>query len=241
MSYSLLVLSPANGKRLIAKAVLKHNTFREAINKGTIILALGTTNALIYEELTGERIKPEYFAAGIIKDYLGVTEPSSRISPLVLHKGQKVDLPWLEALKTMNKDSVFIKGANAYDELGLVGVLVGGEAGGTIGQALGTLSMRGIKTIVPIGIEKRVPSVLESARLLTEPLIKNNNMRVGMMVIPNATIINEIVALKILFNVDATLVAAGGMEGYEGSSVLVIKGEDQDIVKAIETIEAVNE
>ncbi len=241
MSYSLLVLSPANGKRLIAKAVLKHSLFREAISRGTVILALGTTNALIYEELTGERINPEYFAAGIIKDYLGVTEPSKRVSPLVLYKGEKVDLPWLEALKTMNKDSVFIKGANAYDELGLVGILVGGEAGGTIGQALGTLSMRGIKTIVPMGTEKRVPSVLESSRLLTEPLIKNNNMRVGMMVIPNATIITEITAFKILFNVDATLVAAGGIDGYEGSSVFVIQGQDQNVAKAIKTINIINE
>jgi len=140
MQYAQLVLSPANGKRLIAKAVLKSKEFRKAMDSGIIVLSLGTTNAFIYEEITGKKVIPEEYAAGIVKGSLGVSSVGKRLKPLVLNKGQIIDLPWQEAIKAMDENSLFIKGANAFDTSGLIGILVGGEGGGTIGQALGFLA-----------------------------------------------------------------------------------------------------
>ena len=76
MQYAQLVLSPANGKRLIAKAVLKSKEFRKAMDSGIIVLSLGTTNAFIYEEITGKKVIPEEYAAGIVKGSLGVSSVS---------------------------------------------------------------------------------------------------------------------------------------------------------------------
>ena len=134
-----VVLSPKCSKRLIAKAVLESDYFKRAIEKGIVVLSLGTTNAFIYEEFTGNKIAKEKYSVGIITDVLTVSESAGRIPALVLKRGEVLDIPWREALPEMDQNSLFIKGANAYDTTGLAGVLVGGEAGGTIGQALGTL------------------------------------------------------------------------------------------------------
>lgn len=231
-----LVLSPLIGKRLIAKAVLKSEHFRKAIEKGIVVLSLGTTNALIYEEITGKKVSKEAYAAGIVKDTLTLSDKIKRLPVLVLNKGEAIDISWQEALIKMGEDSLFIKGANAYDDLGLVGVLVGGEAGGTIGQALGTLVVKKIPLMVPIGLEKRVPSVRESAILLSEPATSTQNLDVGMVVVANGIIIDEIKAFKILFDLDATLVAAGGIAGFEGSYVINIKGTETIVNEALDLV-----
>ncbi len=236
MHCAQLVLSPTNGKRLIAKAVLKSKEFRKAMDRGIIVLSLGTTNAFIYEEITGEKVIPEEYAAGVVKDYLGVSTANKRLKPLVLKKGQKKDWSWQEAIKEMDENSLFIKGANAFDTSGLAGILVGGEGGGTIGQALGFLTVRKIPLMVPIGIEKRLDSVLQAAKYLAQPTFGTKDMQVGMVVVPNSILITEMEAFKILFDVEAKLVAAGGINGFEGSGVFVIKGEEKSVKKALDTV-----
>ncbi len=237
MQYAQLVLSPANGKRLIAKAVLKSKEFRKAMDSGIIVLSLGTTNAFIYEEITGKKVIPEEYAAGIVKGSLGVSSVGKRLKPLVLNKGQIIDLPWQEAIKAMDENSLFIKGANAFDTSGLIGILVGGEGGGTIGQALGFLAVKKIPLMVPVGIEKRLDSVLQAAKYLAKPTDGTKDMQAGMVVVSNSILITEIEAFEILFNVEAALVAAGGISGFEGSGIFVIKGEERLVQKALDTVE----
>lgn len=236
-----LVLSPANGKRLIAKAVLKHELFRKAKDKSIVILSLGTTNALIYEEIIGKKIDPQSYAAGIVKDTLGVTDAKNRLKPIVLKEGNILDIPWIEALKQMDENSLFIKGANAFDMSRQVGILVGGEGGGTIGEAIGTLVVKKVPFLVPVGVEKRVPSVVESARLLSKSSISTKDMQVGMFVVSNATIITEIEALNTLFDVEAHLVASGGIDGFEGSGIFVIQGEEKNIEEALKTVASIKQ
>lgn len=137
----------------------------------------------------------------------------------------------------MDENSLFIKGANAFDTSGLVGILVGGEGGGTIGQALGFLAVKKIPLMVPVGLEKRLDSVLQAAKYLAEPTVGSKDMQVGMVVVPNSILITEVKAFEILFNVKAALVAAGGISGFEGSGVFVIKGEERLVQKALDTVE----
>jgi len=233
-----VVLSPKCSKRLIAKAVLESDYFKRAIEKGIVVLSLGTTNAFIYEEFTGNKIAKEKYSVGIITDVLTVSESAGRIPALVLKRGEVLDIPWREALPEMDQNSLFIKGANAYDTTGLAGVLVGGEAGGTIGQALGTLVVNKVPLMIPVGLEKRVPSVKGAAQLLSEPHVETKNMNVGMFVVTNGLIIDEIRAFEILFGLEAALIAAGGFPGFEGSVVINLKGTEAKVVEALELVES---
>ena len=60
------VVRPAAAKRLIAKGVAAHPIVERALREGTIVITLGTTNACVAEELTGEPIDRGAFAAGVI-------------------------------------------------------------------------------------------------------------------------------------------------------------------------------
>jgi len=62
-------------------------------------------------------------------------------------------------------------------------------------------------------------------------------MQAGMVVVSNSILITEIEAFEILFNVEAALVAAGGISGFEGSGIFVIKGEERLVQKALDTVE----
>ena len=88
------VLTPAEARRLIARAVIGMPEFQKAWKDAYVILAGGTTNAFIAQELLGDMsIEPGLCTVGISTDgLLCVTEPASRRSfPNVFYKGQPVD------------------------------------------------------------------------------------------------------------------------------------------------------
>ena len=61
-----VVLTPSEGKRLIAKAIAHMPIVQLAKENGTIIIAISTTNAYVVEELLGNEIKDKgMFAAGV--------------------------------------------------------------------------------------------------------------------------------------------------------------------------------
>ena len=108
------VLTPAEARRLIAKAVVQTPEFQKAWKDAYVLLAGGTTNAFIAQEL-GYDVEPGQCTVGIsCAGLLCVTEPSSRKSfPNVFYKGQPVDKKIDEALQDYHADTVIIKGANA--------------------------------------------------------------------------------------------------------------------------------
>lgn len=107
------VLTPAEARRLIAKAVIQTTEFQRAWKDAYVLLAGGTTNAFIAQEL-GYEVEPGLCTVGSSTDgLLCVTEPSSRKSfPNVFYKGQPVDKKIDEALQDYHADTVIIKGAN---------------------------------------------------------------------------------------------------------------------------------
>lgn len=107
------VLTPAEARRLIAKAVIQTPEFQKAWKNAYVLLAGGTTNAFIAQEL-GCEVEPGLCTVGSSTDgLLCVTEPSSRKSfPNVFYKGQPVDKKIDEALQDYHADTVIIKGAN---------------------------------------------------------------------------------------------------------------------------------
>ena len=91
---TVFTLTSAESRRLIAKAVVAMPEFKKAWESAYLLLAGGTTNAFIAQELLGrDGIEPGRCTVGISTDgLLCVTNPDSRKSfPNVFYKGEKSD------------------------------------------------------------------------------------------------------------------------------------------------------
>jgi hypothetical protein len=236
-------LIPTESRRLIAKAVVQMEEVKIAKEKAYIILCGGTTNGYIAQELLGKReIEPQRFTAGTSTHrLLCVTDADKRIPfPIILHKGELSSKTIPEALQDFHIETVLIKGANAVDPEGNVGVITSGFDGGTIGATIGTVASQGLKYIFAVGLEKLVASVKEAAAWTgAKTLDYTMGADFGMYCIPNGTVVTEIEALKILANVEAKHIASGGVGESAGAVVLVIKGKEADVKKAIAIVESI--
>jgi len=234
---------PAESRRLIAKAVVEMEEIKIAKQKAYIILNGGTTNGFIVQEVLGMRdLEPQKFAAGTnTHRLLCVTDADKRTPfPIILYKGERSSKTLPEALQDFHIETVLIKGANAVDTGGNVGVITSGFDGGTIGATYGTATSQGLKYIFPVGLEKLVPSVKEAAAWAgAKTLDYTMGADFGMFCIPNGIVVTEIEALKILADVDARHIASGGVGESAGAVVLVIKGEKVNVRKAISIVESI--
>ncbi|MBM3157052.1 MAG: hypothetical protein FJ004_07175, partial [Chloroflexi bacterium] len=213
---------------------------RRALAQGTVIIALGTTNAFVVEEILGLKLSKSCYTAGYIgAGELRITSPKIRLGTYVLKKGKKVEMSIEDAIKGFGPEDVIIKGANAIDPWGNAGVLIGSETGGTIGMALPAVVARRAYIIVPVGLEKLIPSVIEAAPHFSLSRFKYcTGISVGYMPLVNARVLTEIQALKVLCGVSATHIASGGVGGSEGSVVLTIEGKEEDVDRAFALIKA---
>ncbi len=238
MERGLATLTPQQSKRLLAEAVAAHPNVKRALISATIIIGVGTTNAQVAMRLTGKRIEELKFCAGIVRGgELDVIPREERLPPLILRKGKEVQEDPLEVLRDFGPDDVMIKGANAVDPQGIAGVLLGSREGGTIGRSLGIIQARGSLLIVPVGLEKLIPSVSHAVKTLGQDRIAlSTGMKVGMMPVIGAQVITEIEALERLSGVKATLVAAGGWGDSQGAVTISFSGSDAQVARAFHWI-----
>ena len=237
----LVVLEPAESKRLLAKAVAALPEVRSAFKNGRIIIPSGPSMALVLEELTGERVEPYRYAMGFVAEgTLTMSAPDDRIPAALLVKGVRVDTPYPDFIKTMEKGDVIIKGATALDADGNTAVLLSNENGGMVGAYFGVASARGIPVIMPVGLEKMVASVAEAAYGWGQiTLSYSMGMKLGIAAFPSGQVITEIEALALLANVHARHVSSGGIGGSEGAVVLLIEGQGDDFENAIDLVKSV--
>ncbi len=240
-SHGLVVLTPSESKRLIAKGALQLPEVRRALEEGLVIVSRGTSTAFVAEELVGSTLRKEYGTVGIITHgRLANTVPEGAVGPWVFRKGKLVDEPAEEVLKEFTATDVSFKGANAIDPQGNMGVLAQNDAGGTIGSIWGTLSARGAHLMVPAGLEKLIPCVIDAAQkcgnLIYRYVMGEN---VGLVPVVNALVVTEIQALEVLTGVTATHVASGGVGGSEGAVVLALDGKDETVRCAYSLVESV--
>ncbi|MFX0208987.1 MAG: hypothetical protein ACFFDT_23585, partial [Candidatus Hodarchaeota archaeon] len=124
---ALVTLTPAQGKRLIAEGIAAHPDILKALKKGKILICRGTTNAYILEKLLEKSIEKERYVAGQIVPDIGLTScpADDRLLEILLVNGEPVEIELLsEAVEEMGKGDVIIKGGNAIDLEGNVGVLM---------------------------------------------------------------------------------------------------------------------
>jgi hypothetical protein len=237
-------LIPVESKRLIAKAVVQMKEIKIAKQEAYIVLNGGTTNGYIAQELLGMRdLEPQKFTAGTnTHRLLCVTDADKRTPfPIILYKGERSSKTLPDVLQDFHIETVLIKGANAVDPEGNVGVISSGFDGGTIGATYGTAFSQGMKFIFAVGLEKLVASVKEAAAWSggAKTLDYTIGADFGIFCIPNGTVVTEIEALKILADVEAKHVASGGVGESAGAVVLVIKGEEANVRKAISIVESI--
>jgi hypothetical protein len=236
---TLLTLTSSESKRLIAKGVKALPSVLNALAKQTIIVAGGTSNAFVAEELLGVRIEDKTgYTVGIVTEgELGISRSSKKTSPFVIAKGQALEISWKEYLPKLQVGDIFIKGGNAVDHTGLAAVMVSDLMGGTIGAAQGILYARGIELIVPIGLEKMIPDVRAAVEFMTKsPVDESFGHKVGLIPMLGATVVTELTALETLYDVEARCIAAGGVDGSEGAVTIAIKGLAEEVQRAMRDI-----
>lgn len=238
---TVFTLTSAESRRLIAKAVVAMPEFQRAWASAYVLLAGGTTNAFIAQELLGrEGIEPARCTLGISTDgLLCITHPDSRKSfPNVFFKGRPSDKTIPDALSDFHPETIVVKGANAVDPQGNVGVVTAGFDGGTVPRVIGPVTSKGLKYITPVGLEKLVPSVPAAAAAVGATHIDVSlGADFGMYCLANTTVVTEIEALGILFGVKAVLVCCGGVGGSEGAVTLAAEGDEPDITALVDILE----
>ncbi len=236
--------TPWESKRLLGRAVAAMPEVKYALEHAQIVVAHGSTNVYVAEEIMGRRIdiRDRYVSGQVINGTLCQTEPGEKPAILRLVKGVSVPpVPTMEeTFAGWDDKSLFIKGANAVDHEFNAGIYNAHPAAGTIGFAYGAICGTGIPLIVPVGLEKLVPSVRAASMELGHAKADYfYGTKIGMLPVMNATVVTEIQAFDILFGLKAVHVGSGGVSGSEGTVVLSVTGEEAAVRAAIALVEDV--
>ena len=238
--HALVVMLPHESKRLLARAILKLPEVKNVLESGWFVVSRGVTPSYIVEELTGETLPKQNCTAGIVTDgRLSVTVEADRLGPWVFKDGKLSDVPADEALSQFAARDVSIKGANAVDRHGNVGVLAANEVGGTVGGVWPTIASRGCHWITPVSLERLILPSIPEAAMATGNFLWDYTMgsSVGLMPVVIAKAVTEIQALEVLTGVTAVHVAAGGVIGSEGAVILALEGDGQTVRSTFEMLE----
>ncbi len=250
-----IVLTPAESKKLISKAVAALDVVRQAATEGIVALHPSSSTYFIVEEITGEKPSTDYWVCGVVTQRgmcvekamaLGDGYTPEKVSSepgdlracwIIKNKKLGPEEKLSELLSRMTQKDVYIKGVNAMDSQGNVGVLFGFAK--SIGYILSAWKRKKFNLIYPVGLEKLIPTPIDQATR-TAKLAQYSygmGMPTGLFPWPSGKTINEIDAVEILSGAKAIPIASGGLGGAEGAITLVIEGNDDQVRKAIEYVE----
>ena len=248
------ILTVAESKRLIGKAVAQMPIVKNALANGMVIIIKGTTNAYVAEEITGKKAEHAAFVTGRIEPEKGAKNlPQAKpVNHLILEKGKVVDIPLPDAAKKLKAGDVVIKGANALDyknKMAAVNIL--DPAGGTTGITMPFVVARKAHLVIPVGLEKLVAGDIvdltlkmrEPMESLPAPSGRSSSPFPGYIVpsmwLLTGEIVTELEAIKILTGATAFQSSAGGISGAEGAVWLVFRGTRDQVKKAMELAKSV--
>ncbi|MCQ8903635.1 MAG: hypothetical protein NQU42_06045 [Methanothrix sp.] len=232
------VVTPAAGKRLIARAVAAHPAVLEAMRSGTVVIVAGTTNGYVAEELLeliGQRdgfSRHRFFRGITLPPWMKTSEtgrlPDERDFPgdVVITRGEWMKgMTLFDVVDDLSEGDLIIKGANAIDlQRRQAAVLIGHPRGGTIVAALQAAVGRRVGLILPVGLEKRLDADLMD---LSRRLNAQGSRGLRLLPVPGE-IITEVDAIRMLTGAEAEIMAAGGVCGAEGSVWLHVHGEGEE-------------
>jgi len=236
------ILNPTTAKRLIAQGVAIHPLVKAAMARGTVVVTLGTTNGYVASELMGTPVDQGAFAAGVIDDQWNVNARLGEATDLVLQNGQSVPFDEEAVLGALTAGDIVVKGGNALDPFGTVGVLMAAATGGTVGRYVPIAQARGVDIVIPISVAKSIHTSIVDLTL--EMGSRKIELAMGLpcgMHPLAGYVITEIEALALLFDVRATHVCSSGIGVGQGSVSLLIEGEEANVRAAFARIEALSQ
>jgi len=237
---TMITLTVAESKRLIAKGVRAIDYVDRALEEGIVAVGKGTTNAYVAEELLGRKLDKRRYVHGVtFPERSKPFTTDGALPDVVIRKGQEAHgLTAVDAAKEMTAGDVFIKGANAINPaLNQAALLIGHPEGGTLGATIGILTSRRAHLLVPAGLEKAVPVDLQAV----SERIKNSPGRAPIWGLWAFTghIFTEADALRELTGAEAIPVAAGGVGGAEGAVRLLLSGSEQQLDETMALLDKV--
>jgi hypothetical protein len=254
-------LLPNESKKLIAKALTNIYEVKAALEEGIVVMHPSSSTLFLVEEILGKTPETEVWMCGAITpraacgdDAVKIwmkTHPEARgkggpeVFPFswVIEKGKLSQGETLASLFTqMGPKDVYIKGVNAIDPQGRVGVLIGNDVeGGTIGRVIGAQREKGFTIIYPAGLEKLIPiSIEEAVEAAKYRLTLSYSMGARCSLLQcEGKVVTELGAIEILTGAMAVPIGAGGIDGAEGAITLIISGRDDQVKKAIACVEDV--
>jgi hypothetical protein len=222
----MMALTVAEGKRLIAKAILRTPEVQRARQGGKILLKGGTTVSAVAEELVGVpmlisgRISPRGFKATRV--------PCDAPHAMLIEGSQwrKVDDELPDVVPSLGDGDVFVIGANLIDAQGGAAMAVGAPLGDRPGRVLAGIQAQGVPILVAAGLEKLIPgSVAVAVRAAGRKGVDfSTGMSVGLIPI-FGRVVTEVEAVKLLAPVQCQVIARGGLDGAEGGVGLAVWGE----------------
>lgn len=237
-----IVVTVPQAKQLIAQAVLQLPEVRRALKHGQVVLKAGTTISALAEMLG---VPPMRLGGRIVPDGArGPWKMADAPHIAVIEQGEwhAADTTLPEEIVKMGPSDVFITGANALDCHGVAGLLAGMEGGSVAGKSLSALCTEGIPLVIAVGMEKLISgSIIEIARQTGRKRVdKAMGMAVGMIPL-EGRVVTEKEAVEILTGVKATVIAAGGINGAEGATLLQVEGELEQIEGVFDLIVALKD
>lgn len=243
------LITPAAGKRLIARAIVSYPPILEALKSGTVVIVAGTTNGYVAEEILlgigqADDFSRRRFFRGIVLPPAQPRTTDGRLPDETEFPGDvvivngiwKKGLTIFDVVDHLKEGDVIIKGANAIDVLKKkAAIYIGHPKGGTIGASLQAVVGRRVRLILPVGLEKRVHTDLDELALRL-----NSPGAHGPRLLPvMGEVFTEIEAITSLTGASAELVAAGGVAGAEGSIWIAVNGESQEVEDAQKLIKSI--
>lgn len=232
-------ISPAAGKRLIAKSLLRIPAVLEALEHRTVVVISGTTNGYVADEMLmkisqTEGFVKERFVRGITvppgyeKTNQDLTGNEGRfIGDVVIINGKwEKGKTIYDVADQLKMGDMIFKGANAVNLSTMqAAILIGNPAGGTISPILQCVIGKRVELYLPVGLEKRISgNINEISAMLNSPDTS------GLRYMPvNGNIITELEAIKIICGAGAELVACGGVCGAESTYWIAVTGSAEQL------------
>lgn len=234
-----VTLTVAEAKKLIARAAVQLPETKYALEKGKIILKGGTTVSALAEELTGNKLGicgriTSLGTKGSFSDRLGAPHC------VLIEKGEvrDIDANLDEEIVKLQKDDLFVTGANAIDIYGNAAIMAGSPLGG-LPCMWGVLG-EGAHVLILAGLEKLIPtSIAEAIKACGRKKIDCSfGMAVGLIPLCGK-LITEREAMEVLAAVKCTVIGMGGINGAEGATTMAVEGEKGEIKKIIEHLQSI--
>jgi hypothetical protein len=252
-----VILTPAESKKLIAMAVAELDPVKRAARDGMVVMHPSSSTYFLFEALTGMKPPTDYWVCGAVTPrgncvekgmLIGDHAPSANnyvpedLRGLWLLKDGNIvlEVPLSELFEQMTDKDVYIKGVNALDSQGHVGILIGEPVkGGALGVVLSAWRKKKFSIIYPVGLEKLIPgSIIQAAREAKRTRYDYGmGLPAGLFPCPEGRTVTEIDAIEILSGAKAVPIASGGLGGAEGATTLILKGTPERVKRAIGFVE----